>query len=45
MNSSQETADPAAVFAYAVSLRDACEAKAAACAINLSETFNGGDQF
>lgn len=45
MNSSEETADPAAVFACAVSLRDACEAKAAACAINLSDTFNGGDQF
>lgn len=37
--------DPAAVFACAVSLRDACEAQAAACGINISDTFHGGDQF
>lgn len=37
--------DPAAVFACAVSLRDACEEKAAVHGINISETFHGGDQF
>ncbi|MCB1276161.1 hypothetical protein [Prosthecobacter sp.] len=37
--------DPAAVFACAVSLRDACEQNAERHGINLSEVFHGGDQF
>ncbi|MBE7498106.1 MAG: hypothetical protein HS117_24460 [Verrucomicrobiaceae bacterium] len=37
--------DPTAVFACAVSLRDACEEKAAVCGINLNDEFQGGDQF
>jgi len=45
MNSSQESVDPAAVFACAVSLREACEALADKEQANLSELFNGIDQF
>jgi len=45
MSLETESADPAAVFACAVSLRDACEGKAAIHGINISATFHGGDQF
>ncbi|MFM2168274.1 MAG: hypothetical protein RIS79_2645 [Verrucomicrobiota bacterium] len=45
MNSIQETVDPAAVFACAASLREACEEVAGQQSINLSEVFNGIDQF
>jgi hypothetical protein len=45
MNSSQESVDPAAVFACAVSLREACEAMADKEQANLSALFNGIDEF
>ncbi|MFO1439643.1 MAG: hypothetical protein U1F81_15080 [Verrucomicrobiaceae bacterium] len=45
MNSIRETVDPAAVFACAVSLRDACEEVAGQQSLNLSEVFNGIDEF
>jgi hypothetical protein len=44
MNSSHETIDPAAVFACAVSLHEACETHANESGLNLSECFNGIDQ-
>lgn len=40
-----DSLDPAAVFACAVSLRDACEQAAKQCNGELSEAFNGVDQF
>ena len=41
-----EQADPAAVFACAVSLRDACEeCETTTPALNLSQAYNGYDQF
>lgn len=45
MNLSFEAADPAAVFACAVSLRDTCEEMAGQQSLNLSEVFNGIDEF
>jgi hypothetical protein len=45
MISENDPPDPAAVFACAVSLRDACKQAAKRCNCNLSETFNGVDQF
>jgi len=44
MNSNLEEVDPAAVFACAVSLHEACETHANESGLNLSECFNGIDQ-
>lgn len=45
MNSSLERPDPAAVFACALSLRESCIKSSSAEGWNLSECFNGGDEF
>lgn len=44
MKSAPESSDPAAVFACAVSLWEACHARAAAQRLNLSEAYNGIDE-
>ena len=45
MSLENDDVDPAAVFACAVSLSEACEAMANERQVNLSELFNGIDQF
>lgn len=45
MNSNTESADPAAIFACALSLRDACMKSSAFHGWDLSECFHGGDEF